>query len=129
MSDHAAYIGLDVHKDTIATAVAEPVREHPAYEVEIANTANRIECKARQQLNAFVLCHGHHWSKGRSRSTQSHYNWLESPRGRPSGAEGAGLAPVVEVPIDLRGIDKVAVMVLLAELGDISRFDSPRLTG
>ena len=27
--------------------------------------------------------------------------------------------------VALRGIDKLAAMVLLAELGDISRFDSP----
>ena len=36
------------------------------------------------------------------------------------------LAPVVASLVTLRGIDKVAAMVLLAELGDISRFDSPR---
>lgn len=256
VSDHAAYIGLDVHKDTIAIAVAEPGREQPVYEGEIANTANRIErkikklseryggellqfvyeagpCgyglyrqlitsgheaqvvapsripkepgeriktdrrdalklarlarsgdltpvwvpdaeqeamrdltrarddlkaqerKARQQLNAFVLRHGHHWPKGRSRWTQAHYNWLESLRfdhdwqqvvlqeyidaSRAASRRVAdltaqmeralprwSLAPVVEALVALRGIDKVAAMVLLAELGDISRFDSPR---
>ena len=36
------------------------------------------------------------------------------------------LKPVVESLVALRGIDKVAAIVLLAELGDISRFDSPR---
>ena len=36
------------------------------------------------------------------------------------------LAPVVEALVALRGIDKLAAMVLMAELGDISRFDSPR---
>ena len=36
------------------------------------------------------------------------------------------LAPVVDSLIALRGIDKLAATVLLAELGDISRFDSPR---
>ena len=36
------------------------------------------------------------------------------------------LAPVVDCLVALRGIDKLAAMVLLAELGDISRFDSPR---
>jgi len=35
------------------------------------------------------------------------------------------LAPVVDSLVALRGIDKLAAMVLLAELGDISRFDSP----
>ena len=36
------------------------------------------------------------------------------------------LAPVVDSLVALRGIDKLAAMVLLAELGDISRFDSPK---
>ena len=33
------------------------------------------------------------------------------------------LAPVGEALVALRGVDKVAATVLLAELGDISRFD------
>ena len=36
------------------------------------------------------------------------------------------LAPVVDALVALRGIDKLAAMMVLAELGDISRFDSPR---
>ena len=36
------------------------------------------ERKARQQLNAFVLRHGHHWPRGKTRWTSVHYNWLES---------------------------------------------------
>ena len=36
------------------------------------------ELKARQQLNAFVLRHGHSWPSHKSRWTQAHYNWLES---------------------------------------------------
>ena len=36
------------------------------------------EQKARQQLNAFVLRHGHGWASNRSRWTQAHFNWLES---------------------------------------------------
>nr|VFK26353.1 MAG: Transposase IS116/IS110/IS902 family protein [Candidatus Kentron sp. LPFa]VFK36230.1 MAG: Transposase IS116/IS110/IS902 family protein [Candidatus Kentron sp. LPFa] len=36
------------------------------------------------------------------------------------------LAPVVDCLVALRGIDKISAMVLLAELGDISRFDSPK---
>lgn len=253
---HAAYVGLDVHKETIAIAVAEPGRQEPVYEGEIANTPKRIErkiqrlserygggllqfvyeagpCgyglyrqllasghdvqvvapsripkapgeriktdrrdalklarlarsgdltavwvpdteqeamrdltrarddmkaqerKARQQLNAFVLRHGHHWPKGKSRWTQIHYNWLESLRFEHDWQQVVlqeyidavraatqrvndlttqmeralpqwSLAPVVEALVALRGIDKLAAMVLMAELGDISRFDSPR---
>jgi len=255
-SDYGAYIGLDVHKDTIAIAIAEPGREAPIYEGEIAHTPKKVtrlltrlsqrydgevlqfvyeagpcgyglqrqllasgheaqviapsripkapgeriktdrrdavklarlarsgdltpvwvpdteqeamrdltrargdmkaqERKARQQLNAFVLRHGHHWPKGKTRWSQTHYNWLESLRfehdwqqvvlqeyvdatkaatqrvaDMTAQMERAlpqwALAPVVEALVALRGIDKVAAMVLLAELGDISRFDSPR---
>jgi transposase len=113
------------------------------------------ERKARQQLNAYVLRHGHAWPSTKSRWTRTHYHWLESltfahdwqqvvlqeyidavkaasrrvadltaqmERVLPQWS----LAPVVSSLVALRGIDKLAAMVLLAELGDISRFDSPR---
>jgi transposase len=253
---HTAYVGLDVHKETIAISVADSGRQEPVYEGEITNTPKRVErkiqqlserygggllqfvyeagpCgyglyrqllasghdvqvvapsripkapgeriktdrrdaiklarlarsgdltpvwvpdteqeamrdltrarddmkaqerKARQQLNAFVLRHGHHWPKGRSRWTQTHFNWLESLRFEHDWQQVVlqeyidavraatrrvadmmaqmeralpqwSLAPVVEALVALRGIDKLAAMVLMAELGDISRFDSPR---
>ena len=47
---HGAYVGLDVHKETIAIAVAEPGRQEPVYEGEIANSPQRVERKI-QQLN------------------------------------------------------------------------------
>jgi len=36
------------------------------------------ERKARQQLNVYVLRHGHAWPSNKTRWTQTHYNWLES---------------------------------------------------
>ena len=36
------------------------------------------------------------------------------------------LAPVVDSLVALRGIDKLAAITLLSELGDISRFDNPK---
>ncbi len=113
------------------------------------------ERKARQQLNAYVLRHGHAWPSNRTRWTQSHCNWLESLKFPHDWQQVVlqeyieavkvasqrvadmtaqmmrvlpqwSLAPVVESMVALRGIDKLAAMVLLAELGDISRFDSPR---
>lgn len=113
------------------------------------------ERKARQQLNAFVLRHGHAWPSNKTRWTQRHYGWLESlifshdwqyvvlqeyldavqaasQRVVDIGAQMQrvlpqwSLAPVVDSLVALRGIDTLAAMVLLAELGDISRFDSPR---
>ena len=113
------------------------------------------EQKARQQLNAFVLRHGHHWLRGKRRWSRAHYNWLESLKfSHPwqqvvlqeyIDAVGAAstrvaeiteqmmqalpqwsLAPVVDSLVALRGVDKVAAIGLLAELGDLSRFDSPK---
>lgn len=253
---HAAYVGLDVHKETITVAVAEPGRGEPVYWGEIANKPKTVEkllgklseaygggllrlcyeagpcgyvlyrqilasghdCqvvapskipkapgeriktdrrdalklarllrsgdltavwvpdqeqelmrdlsrarddmksqerKARQQLNAFLLRHGHHWPRGKSRWTPAHENWLAGLKmdhpwqqvvlqeyidaERAAGERVAqlsdhlmralpewSLAPVVDALIALRGIDKLAAIVLLAELGDISRFESPR---
>ncbi len=113
------------------------------------------ERKARQQLNAFVLRHGHHWPAGKTRWTQTHYNWLESIKFEQAWLQVVlqeyidavkaatqrvadmteqmmqalphwSLGPVVDALVALRGIDKIAAMVLLAELGDISRFESPK---
>lgn len=253
---YGAFIGLDVHKETIAIAVALPGRESPDYRGEIANTPKALrrwlerlnhefggavllfcyeagpcgyglyrqliaaghdcdvvapsmiprkageriktdrrdaiklatflrsgeltpvwvpgveqeamrdltrarddmksqERKARQQLNAFVLRHGHHWPRGKSRWTKTHYNWLESIAFEQpylqivlqeyiNAARAAtqrvddlteqihrvlpswSMAPVVDALVALRGIDVLAATVLLAELGDISRFDSPK---
>jgi len=36
------------------------------------------ERKARQQLNAYVLRHGHAWPSNRTRWTKTHCNWLEA---------------------------------------------------
>jgi transposase len=113
------------------------------------------ERKARQQLNGFVLRHGHHWPAGKSRWTQTHYRWLEgltferawqqqvldeylaAARAATERVEGLNqalnralpnwsLAPVVGSLMALRGVDQLSAITLLAELGDISRFDSPR---
>ena len=254
--EYGGYVGLDVHKDTIAVSVAQAGRGEPKYEGEIANEPHKVfklverlyeryegqkllwcyeagpcgyvlyhqltglgeECqvvapsktprkpgdriktdrrdalilarqlrsgdlttvwvpdaeqeamrdltrtrddfkaqehKARQQLNAFVLRHGDHWPSGKKRWTQAHYNWLESltfehpwlqivlqeyiDAVKIASARVAtitdqmmkvlphwSLAPVVNCLVALRGIDKISAMVLLAELGDISRFDSPK---
>ena len=254
--EYPAYIGLDVHKETIAVSLAEAGRQAPVYRGEIANRPNKIsklveklsnefdgqvllfcyeagpcgyglyrqliqgghdcqvvapslipkkpgervktdrrdanklaqllrsgdltrvwvpdeeqeamrdltrarddlksqERKARQQLNAYVLRHGHAWPSHKSRWGKPHYNWLESLKFPHDWQQVVlqeyidavkaatrrvaditaqmervlpqwSLSPVVDSLVALRGIDKLAAMVLLAELGDISRFDSPK---
>lgn len=42
MSEYSAYVGLDVHKDTIAVAVTLPGRRDPVYRGEIANTRTSL---------------------------------------------------------------------------------------
>ncbi len=42
MVDYSAYVGLDVHKETIAVAVAVPGREEPVYRGEIRNRRSSL---------------------------------------------------------------------------------------
>lgn len=114
-----------------------------------------IETKARQRLGAFLLRHGRVYDGGKSRWTQAHFRWLETVKfaspiqqivlqeyieavktgqRRVAGLEeqmrqalaGWSLRPVVEGLMALRGVSLITAMTVLAELGDISRFDSPR---
>ena len=48
--EYGAYIGLDVHKDTIAVAIAEPGRSEPFYEGEITNNPGKV-CKLIERSN------------------------------------------------------------------------------
>jgi len=114
-----------------------------------------IEMKARQRLGAFLLRHGRVYREGRSRWTQKHFRWLETlkfdqavqqivfeeyvdtvkeSQARVASLEAQmrqaleswSLRPVVEGLMALRGVDLITAMTVLAELGDITRFDSPR---
>ena len=42
MVEYKAYVGLDVHKETIAVAVALPGREEPVYRGEIRNQRSSL---------------------------------------------------------------------------------------
>lgn len=113
-----------------------------------------MERQARQRLNAFLLRHGKTYDSGKSKWTQAHFRWLErvklevpvqqivfeeyvgaikQAQQRVSGLEdemlkvmeGWSLAPVVEALMALRGIKLITAMTVMAELGDITRFDSP----
>ena len=110
--------------------------------------------KLRQQLNAFVLRHGHHWPTKRKRWTQKHLEWLESlefpydyqsevrdeyiAAVRLASTRMTGLdeklsqvlqswswAPLANSLMALRGFDCLSAVTLLSELGDVSRFASP----
>jgi len=114
-----------------------------------------MERQARQRLNAFLLRHGTVYRAGKSKWTQAHFRWLErvkfdvpvqqivfeeyvdavkQAQARVAGLEQQmrqaladwSLAPVVEALMALRGVKRITAMTVIAELGDISRFDSPR---
>ena len=253
MKEYSAYVGLDVHKETIAVAVALPGRDDPVYRGEIAHRRGSLrrlmgrlsphgevlsfcyeagpcgygvyreivelghdcavvapsliprkpgdrvktdrrdalmlarlhrsgdltavwvpgpeqeamrdltraredmkglELKARQRLGAFLLRHGRVY-EGKCRWTQAHSRWLEqqafespvqqvvfqeyvdavaqaSARVASLQAQmhealrGWSLAPAVAGLRALRGVDTITAMTVLAELGDVTRFDSPR---
>ena len=110
--------------------------------------------KTRQRLVAFLLRHGKTFP-GKSRWTQAYWRWLETVKfetpiqqivlheymdsvkesqRRVSGLEQQmadalkewSLGPVAEALMALRGVNLITAMGTLAELGDITRFDSPR---
>jgi transposase len=113
-----------------------------------------IELKARQRLGAFLLRHGRVY-EGKSRWTVAHWRWLEQlkcvnpvqqlvlqeyvdavkeAQRRVTGLESQmhgvlkdwSLGPVAEALMALRGVSLITAVTTLAELGDITRFDSPR---
>jgi len=112
-----------------------------------------IERESRQRLGAFLLRHDRVY-RGRSRWTQAHFRWLEGIKfGNPiqqivfqeyvdtvkshqqrvvalerqmaSAVEDWSLGSVVRAIMALRGFQLVAAMTVVAELGDITRFESP----
>jgi transposase len=139
------------------TAVWVPGQEQEAIRdlTRAREDMKAIEVKARQRLGAFLLRHGRVYDGGKSRWTQAHFRWLEAVKfdspiqqivlqeyieavkasqRRVSGLEeqmrqalaGWSLRAVVEGLMALRGVSRITAMTILAELGDISRFDSPR---
>lgn len=116
--------------------------------------AVRARLKARQQLKALLLRHGHRYT-GRSSWTQAHERYLarvsfEQPAQDITFAEYRAAAhdaherverlteslraqlehwrmrPVVEALMSLRGVDLVTAMTLVAEIGDFARFARAR---
>ena len=114
-----------------------------------------LERQARQRLCAFLLRHGQRYDSGKGKWTQAYWRWLErikfghrvqqlvfqeyvdsvkQQQQRVDDLEQAmhealadwTLAPVVEGLMALRGCRLITAMTVVAELGDITRFESPR---
>jgi transposase len=144
-----------LHRAGELTAVWVPDQAHEAIRdlVRARQAALRTLRRARQQLSGFLLRHGHHYD--RPAGTLMHRRWLagltfehalhsivledciaaiEAAKARRDRLEAHieaaladwSLAPVVRALQALRGMALVAAATLVAELGDITRFDNPR---
>jgi transposase len=109
----------------------------------------------RQQISAFLLRQGQHYPADKKTWTRSHMNWLASQKlefaeqriayeemllavrqagERLDRLEQAiavavpdwSLAKLVTALMAMRGIDLIAATTFVAEIGDLSRFQSPR---
>lgn len=138
------------------TAVWVPDQEQEAIRdlTRAREDMKSAELKARQRLNHFLLRHGQVYP-GKSRWTKAYFRWLEQVKfnypvqqivfqeyveavkeaqRRVTGLEGQmrlalknwSLGPVAESLMALRGVSLIVAMTTLAELGDITRFDSPQ---
>ena len=114
-----------------------------------------LERQAKQRLSAFLLRHGRLYAAGKTKWTKAHSQWLmtlkfEAPvqqnvfqeyvdtvahlTGRVAALEEEmvrvldhfSLAPVVRALMALRGIQLVTALTVVAEIGDLTRFTSPR---
>ena len=144
-----------LHRAGELTPVWVPGPAHEAIGdlVRARQAAVRTVRQARQQLSGFLRRHGHHYH--RPAWTQMHWRWLAGLRFEhavhyivledciaavaaatarrdrlEANIEAAladwSLAQVVRALQALRGLALVAAATLVAELGDITRFDNPR---
>ena len=114
-----------------------------------------LERQSKQRLLAFLMRHGRNFEPGKTKWTQTHWRWLEKlafkqpvqqivlqeyidnvkqhqqriaalEQEMANALQEWQLAPVVEGLMALRGCRLITAMTIVGELGDISRFDSPR---
>ena len=145
-----------LHRHGELTAVWVPDQEQEAMRdlERCREDCKHAERRVRQRLTSFLLRHGRVYSGGR-RWTQAHGRWLETQRfdhpaqqvvfqeyvdsvqqaqARVQGLEeelqqalvGWSLEPQTRGLMALRGVDMLTAVTTLAELGDLTRFDSPR---
>ena len=113
------------------------------------------ETKAKQQINGFILRNGHIWPREKSRWSKGFYTWLEELKLKHPWQQvvlqeyfnaliGAtnklnqlctyiqqvrmtwSQSVIIDSMRALRGIDTLAAMTILAEVGDFTRFDHPK---
>lgn len=145
-----------LHRSGELTAVWVPDGEQEAIRdlTRAREDMKAMELQARQRLGAFLLRHGRVYG-GKSRWTQAHWRWLEGVKfdtpvqqivlqeyidavkqaqrrvavleeQMRTALAGWSMEPVVRALMALRGVGVITAMTLLAELGDLTRFASPR---
>lgn len=145
-----------LHRSGELTAVWVPDEEQEAVRdlTRAREDMKALELKARQRVGAFLLRHNRVY-EGKSRWTQAHFRWLETVKfdlavqqivlqeyidtvkelqrrvadleeQMRNALHGWSLGPVAEALMALRGVSLITAMTTLAELGDITRFNSPR---
>ena len=114
-----------------------------------------LERQAKQRLSAFLLRHGRLYALGKTKWTKAHGEWLmtlkfEAPvqqivfqeyvdtvahlTGRVPAVEqemvrvldNFSLAPIARALMALRGVQLIAALTVVAEIGDLTRFTAPR---
>lgn len=134
----------------VPDAEQEAMRDLERCREDMKHTHRRV----RQRLTSFLQRHGRVYT-GRSRWTQAHYRWLEQQRFEHPTQQivfqeyvdavkeaqaridsldqqlqhiltGWSLEPQTRAVMALRGVDTLTAVTTMAELGDITRFDSPR---
>lgn len=114
-----------------------------------------LERQAKQRLSAFLLRHGRLYAAGKTKWTKAHAQWLTALKfaspvqqivfqeyvdtvahltSRVAALEQEmvrvldhfSLAPVVRALMALRGVQLITALTVVAEIGDLTRFTSPR---
>jgi transposase len=144
-----------LHRSGELTPVYVPHAEDEAMRdlTRAREDAKDAERKSRQRLNGFLLRHGFRYN-GKGHWTQAHFRWIagiavEHPAQQLVLQEYVDtvrcctervdrltaqirefvpqwrMAPVVEALQALRGVSLIVATTTVAELGDLSRFDTP----
>jgi len=133
VEEYSGYVGLDVHKDTIVVAIAYPGRSKPKSLGIIAHTKKSLlRLIAKVSPNGEVV--GFCYEASSCGYEVEHVDAVKQAESRVKSFDqelrralaGWSLRPVVESLMALRGVNFVTAMSVLTELGDISRFESPR---
>jgi transposase len=127
------YVGLDVHKESIAVAYAPEDRGAEVVSLGAIGTRQCDIDKLVRRLQsglAGVVCPTAApqivFQEYVRAVTEQHERVQRLESELDDHVQGWRLFPVVEAIQALRGIERTGAIILVAELGDLTRFDTPR---